>query len=84
MKSLEKWKRIKSNGRKRYVLKSLLLYEFFVLLIGTVYLMLDEHKIFTNIPKVTFVYLCMVIIYLPLGIWIGNNSWNANIRRFEK
>lgn len=84
MKSLDKWNQVKSKGKNRYILKSLLLYEFFVLLIGTIYFIFDEPKIFTNIYEVMFVYLCMAIFYLPLGLWVGNNSWNANSRRFEK
>ncbi|ALC89176.1 hypothetical protein AM500_04755 [Bacillus sp. FJAT-18017] len=80
----EKWKRVKSKGKKIYILKSLILYEIFVLIIATIYLMFDKRDIFSNFPLLIFTYLVAIIVYSPLGIWVGNNSWNAKVRRFEE
>lgn len=80
----EKWNRIKSKGKKGYVLKSIFIYEVFILLIVTFDMFVFNRTTLSNIPQVIFIYLFALIVYIPLGVWVGNNSWNANIRRFEK
>jgi hypothetical protein len=80
----EKWNRIKSKGKKRYVLKSLFYYEVFILLGSTVYMFVFDKKTFNNIPEDIFTYLIIIIFYMPVEVWVGNNSWNAKKRKFEK
>ena len=80
----KKWNRIKSNGKKRYVLKSLFYYEVFILLGSTVYMFVLNRKTFSNIPADIFTYLVIIIFYMPVGVWVGNNSRNAKKRRFDK
>lgn len=83
-KKKEKWNRIKSKGKKRYVLKSLFYYEVFILFGSTLYIFVFDRKTFTNIPEDIFTYLIIIIFYMPVGVWVGNNSWNAKKRRFDK
>jgi ABC-type proline/glycine betaine transport system permease subunit len=83
-KKKERWNRKKSKGKKRYVLKTLLIWEVWLLLITIVYVFVFKRTELTNIPIVIFSSLMTIIILSPLGVWIGNNSWNANMRRFEK
>ncbi|WP_043931188.1 hypothetical protein [Bacillus sp. EB01] len=80
----EKWKRIKSKGKKLYILKSILLFGVFVSLFFTVYVIFYGQTIFSNLTEVIVLYFVCVIVNVPLGIWAANNSWNANIRRFDK
>ena len=83
-KKKEKWNKIKSNGKKRYVLKTLLYYEVFIWLGSTVYMFVMDGKTFTNLSGYFFTNLIVLILYIPVGVWVGNNSWNAKKRRFEK
>jgi hypothetical protein len=81
-KKIEKWNRIKSKGKNSYVLKSLFYYEVFILLFATVYMFVFNRT--TSIPEVFFTYFCTIVFYIPLGVWVGNNSWKANMRKYEK
>jgi hypothetical protein len=79
-----RWNKIKSKGKKRYVLKTLLIFDVLIMFMTIFYLFVIDRTELANIPSDIFGYLLAIIILSPVGVWVGKNSWNANMRRFEK
>jgi hypothetical protein len=80
----ERWTKIQSKGKKKYVLSILLIYVIFSLLLVTLQVFVLNRPLLTYIPYVIISYLMYIICFGLLGIWIGNRTWNANTRKFEK
>lgn len=83
-KQKERWNRIKSQGKKRYVLKILFFYVVLGLILTTVNVFVLNRPGLIYIPYVISLYILSIIMYGPIGIWLGNRTWNANIKRLEK
>ncbi|SFA85175.1 hypothetical protein SAMN04488577_2124 [Bacillus sp. cl95] len=81
-KQKERWNRIKSKGKKRYVLNILLLYVVFSLLLATVQVFVLNRILLSYIPYVISSYIMSIIIFSLLGVWIGNKTWKANTNKF--
>ncbi|MFJ7726115.1 hypothetical protein ACIQXV_08100 [Neobacillus sp. NPDC097160] len=83
-KQKERWTRIKSKGKKRYVLSILLIYLIFSLLLATLQVFVLNRVLLTYIPYAILSYLMFIICFSLLGVWLGNRTWNANTKKFEK
>lgn len=79
-----RWDRIKSKGKKRYVLKTLFIYSVLLMFSAIVFMFVIDGEELTTNPQTIFSYLLSILILSPVGIWVGINSWNANMRRFER
>lgn len=83
-KQKKRWNRIKSKGKKRYVLNILFIYVVFSLILATVQVFVLNRILLTYISYVISLYLMSIIIFSLLGVWIGIKTWNANTNKFEK
>jgi membrane glycosyltransferase len=81
-KQRERWNRIKSQGKKRHVLKILFFYVVFALILTTVNVFVLNRLVLTYFPYVISLYIMSIVIFSLLGIWVGNRTWNANIKKF--
>lgn len=82
-KQKERWDRIKSKGKKRHILKILLFYVVFALILTSANVFVLNRLVLTYIPYVISLYIMSIVIFSLLGIWVGNRTWNANIKKFE-
>ncbi|MGJ7913830.1 hypothetical protein [Neobacillus sp. LXY-1] len=82
-KQKERWNRIKSKGKKRYVLNTLLMYVVFSLILPT-FQVFVVNKIIFPIQWIVTIYLIYLVGWSLLGLWVGNRTWNANTKKFEK
>lgn len=82
-KQKERWSRIKSRGKKRYVLSILLVYVIFSILLCTLQVFVLNRVILQDIKYVISSYLLFIIIFSLLGVWIGNRTWDTNIKKID-
>lgn len=82
-KQKERWNRLKSKGKKRYVLKFLFFYVVFALILTTLNMFVLNRPVIIYIPYVFSIYIMSIVIFSLLGIWVGKRAWNANIKKFE-
>lgn len=82
-KQKEKWNRIRSKGKKRYVLNIVFFYACAWLLLATFNVFVFNRIILTYIPYVIFEYLMAIISSILLGLWFGHKTWNVNENKFK-
>jgi K+-sensing histidine kinase KdpD len=82
-KQRDRWNRIKSKGKKRYVLNILLIYVVFAFLFPTVQVFV-LNKVKFPAHEIIIIYLMSLVVWSLLGLWIGIRTWKTNTRNFEK
>lgn len=82
-KQKERWNKIKSKGKKRYVLNIIILYAVSSSLLSTTQLFILNKSTPSN-RSIVIDYLMNLVVWSLLGLWIGIRTWVANIKKFEK
>ncbi|MFB7142515.1 hypothetical protein ACFCYN_23150 [Gottfriedia sp. NPDC056225] len=82
-KGKESWNKIKSKGKKRFILNILFVYLVAALLFPTIQIFVLK-KIKTFNRDMVTLYLMSLVTWSLMGLWIGNMSWKASMKKFEK
>ena len=81
-KQKERWNRIKSKGKKRYLLNFLLIYMAISLLFPTL-TVFGHNKVTYSLEEILKLYLMYLISWSLMGVLFGNITWKNNNNKYE-
>jgi NhaP-type Na+/H+ and K+/H+ antiporter len=82
-KQKEKWEKIKSKGKRRYILQIVGICEITGLFCGTIIQLVDKHPA-PDILSMLIVVVFYLICWGLAGIFIGSSGWNKQSQKFDK
>lgn len=78
-----KWEKQRTKGKTKYVLFHVILWVIYSAILVTVNTLIFNRPYFSHLNELIMSYVIGIIIFGLTGVFIGNMSWRANIKKFK-